>query len=262
MREPVRYSLIPNLYVGRKAMAIIMNIEVSFICDGIKFSTEKGSYTCALGGVTFMLSEGNFKSVDYFLEIENKAEIAAYALSMLERCFSTKDGEHKIQSFLLCEEELKTGKYRYFVCETKPIVHPDGTIGFVDTYYIDSVQALILLECMFSIRYNIPIIKCPNCGQFFMAPNNGMQYCDRVLENGKTCREVGAKKYFNDKLKADPLLSAYEKAYQATYHKHRKAADESEKEKLQNRLSLLKHSRMQYKKGALSADDFREIIGG
>lgn len=35
-------------------------------------------------------------------------------------------------------------------------------------------------------------------------------YCDRLADNNSTCKQIGARNKFNDKIEADPVLKAYQ----------------------------------------------------
>ena len=198
-------------------------------------------------------------TLENFFSNEDKSKLQAKAIDVLERCFSTKDSEKRLDAFLKCEEELKTG-IGYSLSESKPVIMPDGSIGMVDTYWLNSVSSLILLEMMYSLRQNIPIVKCPICSKFFFANNNGIQYCDNIYKDGKTCRQIGAKKYFNQKLKSDELLLLYDKTYQATYYKRSKTSNEKEREELSERLKFLKEQRSKYKKGEINSEEFAKVL--
>ena len=201
-------------------------------------------------------SWGNLDNV--FGDVD-KNELKKFALDMLERCFSTKDNQIKVNAFLQCEEDLSL-KYSYSMSMNYPIVAPDGNIDFVDSFELKYIESLILLEMMFCIKNNIPIVKCPNCEQFFIAHNTGVQYCDRIYKDGKTCRQLGAKKLFSDKLKSDELLLVYEKKYQALYHKLKRSTDDKEKLALTEKISKLKECRMKYKKSEISPEEFLKVL--
>ena len=236
-----------------------MHIQASFISDSVKVVTEKCSLVFSLGYITYNIAADDWRDLDNVIDGADKQKLKKFALDMLERCFSTKDNEAKVNAFFQCEADLAM-KYSYSLSASHPIVTPDGGIDYVDSYVLNSVESLILLEMMFSIKYNRPIVKCPNCKRFFIASNTGIQYCDRIFKDGKTCRQLGAKKLFSDKLKSDELLSAYEKKYQALYHKQKRTTDETEKLALADKLSTLKDLRMKYKKSLISPEEFMKAL--
>ena len=72
----------------------------------------------------------------------------------------------------------------------------------------------------------------------------------------------GGKKSFVDKLKKDEALLRYEKVYQATYYRLRKAETQDEIDVLNKRLQDLKNWRVKYKNGEVKAKPFLEYVEG
>lgn len=66
------------------------------------------------------------------------------------------------------------------------------------------------------IENNIPIKECKNCGRFFIPENRiSSIYCNRIFENNKTCKEIGATISYNEKLKKDEVNMLYRKTLSA-----------------------------------------------
>lgn len=237
-----------------------MEFEAYFLSDTVKIVTEKGTYTNGLGHITCMLAMGEWKNFEFFFPDANRQEVKEFAFSMLERCFSNKSSKEKINAFWQCESDLNLRKYKYSVCESYPIATVDNRIEFIEKYYLKHIQSLILLEMMFSIRYNVLIAKCPNCSRFFIANNTGVIYCDRIFKNGKTCQQLGAKKSYSEKVKSDNLLLLYEKKYQVLYHRMKRSANKNEQEDLAQKLKLLRNYRKKYKASQITAEEFKSIL--
>lgn len=140
----------------------------------------------------------------------------------------------------------------------------DGKTELVvsDVYHIESPFDLINLEMMYAVICDMPINRCKNCNNFFVAGNAAAIYCDRIFTNGKTCKQFGGKKAFTDNLKKDEALLQYEKAYQATYYKYKRAASGKEKSALHQQILTLKNLRIRYKHGDISAAEFSKLIHG
>lgn len=61
-------------------------------------------------------------------------------------------------------------------------------------------------------RYTIK--KCKLCGQYFVPiGNNNIKYCSHIYDNEETCREIGPKKYSQDKIKNDKVKNELKKIY-------------------------------------------------
>ena len=62
------------------------------------------------------------------------------------------------------------------------------------------------------------VLECPCCGKLFVPKSNRAEiYCDRVLVNGKTCKQIAPKLARKLKQRNDPLLEEYEKAKNRNY---------------------------------------------
>lgn len=67
--------------------------------------------------------------------------------------------------------------------------------------------------------------RCDNCGRYFLQwKGKYSSYCDEPLKEDprKTCRDVGARKKYDDKCKTDPVWLAYNRAYKAHYARYMK----------------------------------------
>jgi len=70
------------------------------------------------------------------------------------------------------------------------------------------------------LRGKLAIKKCINCGKYFvMNSHYNTDYCNNIAPNetSKTCREIGAQNVFNEKVKNDPILLSYRRAYKTHY---------------------------------------------
>lgn len=87
------------------------------------------------------------------------------------------------------------------------------------TNYFYSFSSLISAYyfCLFHfIENNIPIKKCKNCEKYFIPENrNSSIYCNRIFENKKTCKEIGANNAYNEKLKKDEVNRLYRRTLSA-----------------------------------------------
>lgn len=62
------------------------------------------------------------------------------------------------------------------------------------------------------------VLECPCCGKLFIPKSNRAEiYCDRVLIDGKTCKQIAPKLARKLKQQNNPLLEEYEKAKNRNY---------------------------------------------
>lgn len=82
--------------------------------------------------------------------------------------------------------------------------------GFVQTYHISDILSMLSLE-LYQVQFNrVVISRCRNCGRFFIpAVRADEKYCDRLFENGRTCKDVGYLRH------TDVFQKSYRTAYKA-----------------------------------------------
>ena len=52
---------------------------------------------------------------------------------------------------------------------------------------------------------------CGNCGRYFITHKETVTYCDRIIENKLTCKDIGNKEYQKRKLENDTTYEKYRK---------------------------------------------------
>lgn len=113
------------------------------------------------------------------------------------------------------------------------------------------------------------VLECPCCGKLFVPKSNRAEiYCDRVLIDGKTCKQIAPKLARKLKQRNDPLLEEYEKAKNRNYkrvERYENAGDKADVMRLtfnEYKAWLDKASEMKrlYLQGKVSADEFGKCI--
>ena len=87
------------------------------------------------------------------------------------------------------------------------------------------LQSFLFYDLFNGIKHNYLPNQCKQCGKFFLIRGGKYySYCDRPLpdEPDKTCRNVGARKRYDDKCKTDPVWQTYNRAYKAHYARYMK----------------------------------------
>ena len=176
-----------------------MKFQASFLENHINISTKECNRIFGLGRITFSIATGNYGALSILFPVHELDALRDKANSLLELCFSSKKGEDKLSAYYKCEEEFSLCG-GCILSEKKATVNTDDNIDMVETYWLTKLSGLLLVEMMHAILHNIPILKCPVCKRFFIADNHGIQYCDNIYKDGKTCRQIGAKKQFKEKL--------------------------------------------------------------
>lgn len=83
-------------------------------------------------------------------------------------------------------------------------------------YTIKSMMSLCLFELAHIYDGNVPIVRCKNCGHWFVPRNRSdTKYCNYPAPGNpeRTCKEIGAQKAWAAKEKTDDVTRAYRKVY-------------------------------------------------
>lgn len=86
-----------------------------------------------------------------------------------------------------------------------------------EIYEIENLRQLLFLEVLRMIQSKEMIRKCKNCGKYFKIKNRKIVYCDRVIESGRMCSEVGAIRSYQKKMADDETLKLYNRAYKTHF---------------------------------------------
>lgn len=102
---------------------------------------------------------------------------------------------------------------------TRELDKNDSFIKMTNVYTSEKLSniAFVVLE-QFVKNSNLPIKKCQYCNRYFIpAIRQDELYCDLPNEDGKLCREKGAKQTYKQNLEKIPALLEYRKAYQKKF---------------------------------------------
>lgn len=113
-----------------------------------------------------------------------------------------------MKSRLLCEVHTND-KYR--------ITNINTGVRYKNTLPI----SFCVTELFKMLESDIQVRICKNCKRFFIPQNNhATDYCTRICNSkGQTCKDIGAQKIYKSKVKNNPILKEYEKAYKRNYAK-------------------------------------------
>lgn len=102
---------------------------------------------------------------------------------------------------------------------TRELDKNDSFIKMTNVYTSENLSniAFVVLE-QFVKNSNLPIKKCQYCDRYFIPTiRQDELYCDLPNEDGKLCREKGAKQTYKQNLEKIPALLEYRKAYQKKF---------------------------------------------
>lgn len=146
-----------------------------------------------------------------------------YKTTDIERCYDDlynllylllSDGSQLTELVLLqnkCEDRYALPKL-----EAIPTFDANIKVDYSDCktnycYIINSVTEYINI-LFYTFVSNNPIVSvCQNCDKLFVPKTKKLTlYCDRTINEHITCKQIGAKNKFNDRIEADPVLRAYQ----------------------------------------------------
>lgn len=93
-------------------------------------------------------------------------------------------------------------------------------LGLWEVTKYGGLGAFLYEELFLGLQTGLLPKRCKNCGQYFLLSSGyNADFCERKAprENGKTCRDVGARRRYDDKVKNDPVWLAYQRAYKTHY---------------------------------------------
>ena len=78
------------------------------------------------------------------------------------------------------------------------------------TYECETVEDACIASLHFLITHDCNILKCQNCGKYFISARSDTKYCDRISPFNKrtTCKKDGPQRAHKDNVKTDELKQA------------------------------------------------------
>lgn len=209
LKEYVPYKELENTYSSEEALVRIMKrvyedsfIELKEIQHNFK---ECVDFIYNLNGNTSLEgSKYNSKFIAFLITRQNDLYTYSSNIEVILDTYSNKDLEHR----------------KYTLGElTKQLDKDESLIKMINVYTSEKLSniALVVLDQMVK-NYNLPIKKCQYCNRYFIPSiRQDELYCDLPNEDGKSCREKGAKQTYKQNLEKIPALLEYRKAYQKKF---------------------------------------------
>ena len=89
---------------------------------------------------------------------------------------------------------------------------------YTEVLHTDSAKDLISFMLVNYIKHNIRFHKCKYCGKHFgIVGNYNTEYCSRGVfqAGGKTCKDLGSFRIYEQKLLENPVIREYKRSYKA-----------------------------------------------
>ena len=129
-----------------------------------------------------------------------------------------------------------------------------------EQYYIFLLQQFLLSEPRGTV--------CQYCGQFFI-PKTAKKtlYCDRIIRDGKTCKQIGARLKHRERVAANRVVSEFTHTRDVLTHRLNRTGEDKKKSPVDLtdpefclRLAAATDARNRFLAGELSEDEAMEII--
>ncbi len=102
-------------------------------------------------------------------------------------------------------------------------IHRDSeyAVSMWQYFAIQSLEELLYLELMEMIKRGIRVKRCALCDRYFvLADKRRRDYCDRLYDSKRTCRQIGAKQKFNQSVEDDIYLQQFQTIYNRMYSRY------------------------------------------
>jgi len=101
----------------------------------------------------------------------------------------------------------------------------DGSHELVEKMYFDHLADFIYVEFMKGLQKGFVPKRCANCGRWFLQePGMTYNYCSQVApgETELTCRDIGSRVSFRDKVKSNEIWQIHQRAYKKYFARTKK----------------------------------------
>jgi hypothetical protein len=97
----------------------------------------------------------------------------------------------------------------------------DYSVSMWQYFAVQSLEEMLYLELMEMVKRGIRVKRCALCDRYFvLADKRRRNYCDRIYDGKRTCKQVGAKKTFEQALEDDTYLQEFQRIYNRMYSRY------------------------------------------
>ena len=106
------------------------------------------------------------------------------------------------------------------------IMHQDGEgVSLMPYYLIEYLDEMLFFEFTEMLKNGQYVKCCKLCGRYFVLTDKRKRdFCDRPYKGKRTCKQVGAKLFFEKGIEADTFLLQYLTEYNKVYSRRYRAA--------------------------------------
>lgn len=139
---------------------------------------------------------------------------------------------------------------------------------FREELYFDSLHSYFSFLIMKFLSGKHRVVRCGCCGKFFIPKTKRETlYCDRIVKNGRTCKQVGPARKHLDSAKKNAVIEAFDRNKKKMYKRYERTKDllhETEKGLTLSEyfqwLDRAERTRSEFLKGEISEEEALEAI--
>ena len=180
----------------------------AYINDGklVVTSGKKSTEYPVGAGAVSLGKQWDFENPYAFFADYDEKELAKFAKSELDKLYTISD--FNLDSLAEFDSARKNKQYisRNF---TTTIEFSEGALP---CFILSSAKELFAVEILMAATMGKPLKICENCGEyFFPSGRTDSVYCDRINENGYSCKKIGAHRQYRRNSRANDIKKLYDK---------------------------------------------------
>lgn len=194
-------SYISNLFVNEYAKSFTYMDSYNDLINALSQKYNKRLIILIHEQASYIYS--NYQLENKNIHLSNIINSMNQSLTGLQNDLKEFIQNNKIEkgNYVYMLEDLQNIKVSFFLDEESNDIFPE--------YEVHNIFSLILLDFFNLKSRNITIKYCQHClNPFIPSKRSDEIYCDRIIYNHKTCKEIG----YGEKVKNDPFKAAYTKA--------------------------------------------------
>jgi len=216
---------------------------------------QKISYTIG-AGATSLGNKWDFKNPYALFTDYNEDELSKFATLEFKKLIELDN--FSLDSLGELDNSRKVKQYLLKNLNITLEVIDDMVISCFSLSSAKDPFVLEILACAFSKK---PLKICENCGKFFFPSGRADSvYCDRILDNGFSCKKIGAHRQYRKNSRANDIKKLYDKV--TKHNRYLKSKGTMSAYEYNSWMSEASSKYADFKSGKLSHADFENWLLG
>lgn len=150
-------------------------------------------------------------------------------------------------------------------------IHRDSnySVSMWQYFAIQSLEEMLYLDFIEMIKRGIGVKRCSLCDRYFvLIDKRKREYCDRIYQKNRTCKQIGAKQKFTQSIEEDTYLQEFQRIYNRMYSRYYRIdswesnspTNKLTEEEFKTWIADASKARQKYKAKMISGDDMLNQI--